>query len=86
MPRIETYEDQAGGFRCRLVADNGEIVAPIEGHTRPEDAERAFLTAHRLTSQVLYERALATGAPFTRVPRPKAEGGGFGAGEKPRGK
>lgn len=36
-------------WRWRFKADNGEIVATGEGHTRREDAERAFLhVAHLL--------------------------------------
>lgn len=67
MPRIETYQDAGGEFRCRVIADNGETVMPLEGHTSPGDAERAFLGAHLTVTRVLLERAEATGAPFTRV-------------------
>lgn len=77
MPRIETYQDAGGEFRCRVVADNGKVVFPPEGHTQPHDAEEALLRAHRLISDVLYERALATGSPFSRVGE---------AGAKPNGK
>lgn len=36
-------------YRWRLKADNGEIIASGEAHTRREDAERAFLgVAHAL--------------------------------------
>ena len=39
--RIELYEDKAGEFRWRKVADNGEITASSEGYTRKWDAREA---------------------------------------------
>lgn len=48
----EFYEDAAGGFRWRLQAENGEIVASGESYTTEasarrgfKDAAKAFLTA-----------------------------------------
>lgn len=49
-PRFEVYQDEAGEFRWRLVAANGEIVASGEGHTRLEDAERAIETVRELAA------------------------------------
>jgi len=43
--RIETYEDEAGEWRWRLVAGNGEVVAHGEGYTRREDAQRGAADA-----------------------------------------
>lgn len=39
-PNYEVFEDEAGEWRWRLRAANGEIVATSEGYTRAEDAER----------------------------------------------
>lgn len=36
----EVFEDTAGGFRWRLKAKNGEIVAQSESYTTRENAER----------------------------------------------
>lgn len=45
--RIEIYPSK-DGWRSRVVAANGRIVLPQEGHTRPSDAERAIKTAQRI--------------------------------------
>ncbi len=39
-PRFEVYQSQ-DGWRWRLVAANGRIVATGEAHTRKQDAARA---------------------------------------------
>ena len=41
----ESNEGEEGQWRWRVKAGNGEIVATGEGHTRKEDARRAFETA-----------------------------------------
>ncbi len=38
---ITVYEDEAGEFRWRRKAPNGEIVAQSEGYTRRDDALEA---------------------------------------------
>lgn len=38
MPKFEIYLDRAGGYRWRLKARNGEIVAISESYTRKETA------------------------------------------------
>lgn len=57
--RIETYPS-ADGWRTRVVAGNGQIVLPQEGHTRPGDAERAMRAAMRI---------LASNPPIIRLAR-----------------
>jgi uncharacterized protein YegP (UPF0339 family) len=39
---VEIYEDDAGEWRWRLQADNGEIVAVGEGYSRKADAKRGW--------------------------------------------
>ena len=42
---FDFYEDKAGQWRWRLVADNGRIVADgSEGYTREADVKRAVRT------------------------------------------
>jgi uncharacterized protein YegP (UPF0339 family) len=42
MPTVEVYQDSAGEFRWRRVADNGRTVAEgAEGYTRLSDAKEA---------------------------------------------
>jgi uncharacterized protein YegP (UPF0339 family) len=43
-PRFETFEDEAGSYRWRLIGGNGEIIAGGESYTRREDAERGAQT------------------------------------------
>jgi uncharacterized protein YegP (UPF0339 family) len=43
--RVEFYEDVGNGWRWRVKARNGEIVAQGEAHTNEADAVRAFLGA-----------------------------------------
>ncbi len=45
--KFEIYEDDAGGFRWRLKAANGEVVAQSEGYTTKEDAKRGAFDAAR---------------------------------------
>jgi len=40
--RFEVFPDNAGEWRFRLVAGNGEIVATSEGYTTPSNAQRAI--------------------------------------------
>lgn len=42
-PRFEVYESK-DGWRWRLIAANGRILASGESHTRKADAERAVAT------------------------------------------
>ena len=39
--KLEFYENEAGEWRWRAKAKNGEIVATGEAHTRARDAKRA---------------------------------------------
>ena len=39
-PNFEIFQDEAGQWRWRLKAANGEIVAQSEAYTRKEDAQR----------------------------------------------
>lgn len=54
-PRFEVYQS-ADGWRWRLKAANGRIVAQGESHTRKRDAERA-------AAQVSVIAELASGRP-----------------------
>jgi uncharacterized protein YegP (UPF0339 family) len=49
---IEIYQDQAGEWRWRVKADNGEVVAVGEGYTRREDAERGLRAAAEACDQM----------------------------------
>ncbi len=40
MANYEVFEDKAGEWRWRLVANNGEVVAQSEGYTTKESALR----------------------------------------------
>lgn len=40
-PTVQVYRDVSGGWRWRLRASNGRIVAQGEAHTRRRDAVRA---------------------------------------------
>lgn len=60
-PHLEVYPDKGGEVRWRLVAGNGEIVIPPEGHRDQTDAARAMRRAHTLLGE-----ALAAGAIETR--------------------
>lgn len=54
---VTTYRDEAGLWRWRLVALNGEIVATGESHTRRADAERAAKTARKCFERPRWEEA-----------------------------
>lgn len=41
MAKFEVYEDQAGEYRFRLVASNGQIVCWSEGYTQKQSAINA---------------------------------------------
>ena len=42
MSKVEFYQDKKGGWRWRVQAANGEIVATGEAHNSRADAERAY--------------------------------------------
>jgi uncharacterized protein len=43
-PKSEVYRDKSGGWRWRIKAANGRIIAQGEAHTREQDAGRALAT------------------------------------------
>lgn len=45
-PRFQTYR-ALDGWRWRLLAGNGRIIATGEAHTRRRDAQRAITTVRR---------------------------------------
>ena len=45
-PRFQVYQSR-DGWRWRLLAGNGRIIATGEAHTRRRDAERATSTVRR---------------------------------------
>ena len=45
MTPVDIYRDEAGAWRWRLTAANGEIVATGEGYTSQRDAQRGFTAA-----------------------------------------
>lgn len=49
---VEFYMDEAGEYRWRVRDGNGEIVIPPEGHTREDDARRAFENACEALDEV----------------------------------
>lgn len=51
MSNYETFEDEAGQWRWRLKADNGEVVAQSEAYTREEDAERGAEDAKKVSEE-----------------------------------
>ena len=38
-PKFEVFEDNAGDFRWRLIASNGELIAQSEGYTQKHNAK-----------------------------------------------
>lgn len=48
-PKFETWKSR-DGWRWRLIAGNGQIVAIGEAHTRERDALRAIKTVRKLAS------------------------------------
>lgn len=55
-PRFEVYPDKAGGYRWRLVAANGRVLAHGEAHTRERDAWRAVDTVREAAARARDER------------------------------
>lgn len=53
MAQVNIFRDQAGYWRWRLVAGNGEIVATGEAYTRRHDAQRGFDDAKEAFTDVL---------------------------------
>jgi uncharacterized protein YegP (UPF0339 family) len=49
--RYEVFEDDAGQYRWRLRAANGEIVAQSEAYTRREDSERGLTAAKESSAE-----------------------------------
>ena len=60
-PRVDIYEDEAGAWRWRLRAGNGEIVATGESHTTERDARRAFADMINALAELGPVRATASG-------------------------
>lgn len=57
-PRFEPFQDNAGGWRWRLLAANNRIIADSgESYTRKEDAERAVGTVIETVIEVAQEIA-----------------------------
>lgn len=50
--RFEVYKAK-DGFRFRLIAANGRIIASGEGHTRERDAWRAVRTVAKAAQEAL---------------------------------
>lgn len=50
MPHFEVYEDQAGEWRFRLRADNGEIIATSEGYKHRDSAYAGIEVMRRLAA------------------------------------
>jgi uncharacterized protein YegP (UPF0339 family) len=48
---VEFYQDEAGEYRWRVKARNGEVVATGEGHSREADAIRAFVRVGDLVGE-----------------------------------
>lgn len=46
-PRFELYQDKSGGFRFRLKARNGKIIAVSEGYTTKAACENGILSVRR---------------------------------------
>ncbi len=57
MANYEVFEDKAGEWRWRLVADNGEIVASSEAYTTKEHALRGAETASAAATDAAQEAA-----------------------------
>ena len=62
--KFDFYEDKAGGWRWRLVAGNGRIMADgSESYTRKEDLERAI----RVVIDGVFDAEQAMGLPEVEV-------------------
>jgi uncharacterized protein YegP (UPF0339 family) len=48
---LQFFKDEAGGWRFRIRAGNGEIVATSESYTRINDAHRGFDTLAELFAE-----------------------------------
>lgn len=48
---VQVYQDDAGEWRWRLKAENGEIVAVSESYTREDDAHRGWDDARSAFNQ-----------------------------------
>lgn len=55
-PRFEVYPDKAEGYRWRLVAANGRVLAQGEAHTRERDAWRSVDTVREAAARARDER------------------------------
>ena len=63
-PRFTVYQ-AADGWRWRLIAGNGRIVATGEAHTRKADAERATDTVRGLAAAAAHPPRNRPGRPRT---------------------
>lgn len=54
-PQAEVYADEAGEWRWRLRAGNGEIVASGEGYTTKGDAVRGWMDMRDATVRAVLE-------------------------------
>lgn len=52
-PRFQTYEDEAGAFRWRLVGANGEKVAASEAYPTRANARRALRDVIRIVKEIV---------------------------------
>lgn len=55
--RFEVYQDKKKGWRFRLVAANGRIIAQGESHSRKADAWRAVETLVKTAPMAKYGQA-----------------------------
>ena len=51
MAKFEIFEDRAGEFRFRLVANNGETVASSEGYTQKQGCEHGISVIKEIASE-----------------------------------
>lgn len=66
MRRVEVFEDKAGEWRFRRLAENGEIVLTSEGYTRKADAIEAAqreLPDDYITAPGLFDEAEELASP-----------------------
>ncbi len=57
-PKLEVYEAADGEWRARLIAGNGQIVLPPEGHRDPTDVVRAWVNAAALLNEAIEAGAI----------------------------
>jgi len=55
MPKFQAYRDVAGGYRWRLKASNGEIVAISESYKTLIGAKNSIVLTKRLAPMALVE-------------------------------